>query len=141
SPNVLCVCNKAIRGNFTQFLSGLKDGLPQSRYFQKGLLKKYDLHNVIFDVKEVQTNTLNEYVNVIREYDENKPHLAIIEIPESFKLQSDQNNPYYQIKAKLLSLEIPVQFVTSRIVNNHSEYILNSIALQIYAKLGGTPWV
>ncbi len=141
SPNVLCICKNTIRGNFTTFLSSLKSGLPQSRYFQKGLLKKYDLHNVIFDVKEVQTNTLNEYLNVIRDYDENKPHLAIIEIPESFKLQSDQNNPYYQIKAKLLSLEIPVQFVTSRIVNNHNEYILNSIALQIYAKLGGTPWV
>lgn len=141
SPNVLCICNKSIRGNFTQFLSNLKDGLPQSKYFQKGLQKKYDLHNVTFNVKEIQTNALNDYLNVIREYDDNKPHLAIIEIPESFKLQSDQINPYYQIKAKFLSLEIPVQFVTTRIVNNHSEYILNSIALQIYAKLGGTPWV
>lgn len=141
SPNVLCICNKSIRGNFTQFLSNLKDGLPQSKYFQKGLQKKYDLHNVTFDVKEIQTNTLNDYLKVIREYDDKKPHLAIIEIPESFKLQSDQINPYYQIKAKFLSLEIPVQFVTTRIINNHSEYILNSIALQIYAKLGGTPWV
>ena len=141
SPNVLCICNKTIRGGFTKFLSSLKDGLPQSRYFQKGLQKKYDLHNVTFDVKEVQNNTLSEYLNVIRDYDDNKPHLAIIEIPESFRSLNDQNNPYYQIKAKLLSLEIPVQFVTTRIVNNHSEYILNSLALQIYAKLGGTPWV
>ena len=141
SPNILCICNKTLRGNFTQFLSNLKDGLPQSRYYQKGLQKKYDLYNITFDVKEIQTNTLTEYLNVIHEYDDLKPHLAIIEIPESFKLQIDQNNPYYQIKAKFLSLEIPVQFVTTRIVNNHSEYILNSIALQIYAKLGGTPWV
>lgn len=141
SPNILCICNKTIRGNFTQFLSSLKDGLPQSKYFQKGLLKKYDLHNITFDVKEIQNNTLNEYLNVIHDYDEQKPNLAIIEIPENFKLQTDQNNPYYQIKAKLLSLEIPVQFVTTRIVNNHNEYILNSMALQIYAKLGGTPWV
>lgn len=141
SPNVLCICNKTIRGNFTQFLSNLKDGLPQSKYFQKGLQRKYDLHNITFDVKEIQENALTDYLNVIRNYDENKPHLAIIEIPESFKLQNDQSNPYYQIKAKLLSLEIPVQFVTTRLINNHNEYILNSIALQIYAKLGGTPWV
>ncbi|MEL5901283.1 Piwi domain-containing protein [Elizabethkingia anophelis subsp. anophelis] len=141
SPRVICICNKTIRGNFTQFLSNLKDGLPQSKYFQKGIQKKYDLHNLIFDVEEIQTNTLNEYLKVIREYDENKPHLAIIEIPEDFKLQSDQNNPYYQIKAKLLSLEIPLQFVTTRIVNNHNHIILNNIALQIYAKLGGIPWV
>lgn len=141
SPNVLCICNKTIRGNFTQFLSNLKDGLPQSKYFQKGLQKKYDLHNVTFEVKEIQNYALNEYLNAIREYDDNKPHLAIIEIPESFKQQSDHTNPYYHIKAKLLSLEIPVQIVTTRIVNNNNEYILNSIALQIYAKLGGTPWV
>ncbi|CEN45192.1 Piwi domain-containing protein [Capnocytophaga canis] len=142
SPNILCICKKTIRGQFTQFLSNLKNGLPQSRYFKKGLLKKYDLQNINFVIKETQSNTLSEYLNVIREYDENKPHLAIIEIPESFKLQADQNNnPYYQIKAKLLSLEIPVQFVTTRIVNEHNEYILNSMALQIYAKLGGTPWV
>ena len=141
SPNVLCICNKTIRGNFTQFLSNLKDGLPQSKYFQKGFQKKYDLHNVTFDVKDIQNYALNEYLNAIRDYDDNKPHLAIIEIPESFKQLSDQNNPYYHIKAKLLSLEIPVQIVTTRIVNNHNEYILNAIALQIYAKLGGTPWV
>lgn len=141
SPNILCICNKVIRGNFTLFLSNLKDGLPQSKYFQKGMQKKYDLHSITFDVKEIQTNSLNEYLNVIKDYDYNKPHLAIIEIPESFKIHNDKSNIYYHIKAKFLSLEIPVQFVTTRIVNNHSEYILNSIALQMYAKLGGTPWV
>jgi hypothetical protein len=141
SPNVLCICNKTIRGNFTQFLSNLKDGLPQSKYFQKGLQKKYDLHNVTFNIKEIQSNNLEQYLKVISEDDDSKPHLAIIEIPENFKLYSDQHNPYYQIKAKLLSLEIPVQFITTRIINNYNEYILNSIALQIYAKLGGTPWV
>ena len=118
SPNVLCICNKTTRGSFTKFLSNLKEGLPQSKYFQKGLQRKYDLHNVAFDVKEVQNNTLSEYLKVIRDFDGNKPHIAIIEIPESFKQQRDQDNPYYQIKAKLLSLEIPVQFVTTRIVNN-----------------------
>lgn len=141
SPNVLCICNKTTRGSFTKFLSNLKEGLPQSRYFQKGLKRKYDLYNVTFDIKEVHNNTLNEYLNVIRDYDDNKPHLAIIEIPENFKSLEDEDNPYYQIKAKLLSLEIPVQFVTSRIIHDHNEYILNNIGLQIYAKLGGTPWV
>ncbi|WP_017496420.1 Piwi domain-containing protein [Flavobacterium sp. WG21] len=141
SPNVLCVCNKTIRGNFTQFLSNLKDGLPQSRYFQKGLQKKYDLHSVSFNIKEIQSNTLEQYLKAITDDDDSKPHLAIIEIPENFKQYSDQTNPYYQIKAKLLALEIPIQFITTRIINNYNEYILNSIALQIYAKLGGTPWV
>jgi len=141
TPKVLCICNRNNRGNFSRFLSNLKDGLPQSRYFQKGLQKKYDLHDVVMNIRETHGYNTQEYLNVISGYDENKPDLAIIEIPGTFKRQEDATNPYYQIKAKLLSHEIPVQFVTSEIISSHNEYILNSIALQIYAKLGGTPWV
>lgn len=141
SPNILCICNKNNRGLFTNFLSGLKDGLPQSRFFQKGLQRKYDLQDVLFNVKEIQEFTVDEYLNAIRSEDESKPHLAIIEIPAAFKRYDDRKNPYYAIKAKLLSLEIPVQYVTTEIIRNHNEYILNALALQIYAKLGGVPWV
>ncbi|HAJ99526.1 MAG TPA: Piwi domain protein [Bacteroidales bacterium] len=141
TPNILCVCNKNNRGVFTNFLSGLKDGLPQSKYFQKGLQRKYDLQDVLFNIKEIQDFTVNEYLNAIRSEDESKPHLAIIEIPAAFKRYDDRNNPYHAIKAKLLSLEIPVQYVTTEIIKNHNEYILNSLALQMYAKMGGIPWV
>lgn len=141
TPNILCICNKSNRGVFTNFLSSLKDGLPQSRYFQKGLQRKYDLQDVLFNIREIQDFTVDEYLNAIRSEDENKPHLAIIEIPAAFKRYDDRNNPYYTIKAKLLSLEIPVQYVTSEIIKSHNEYILNSLALQMYAKMGGIPWV
>lgn len=141
TPNVLCLCNRTNRGSFSKFLSNLKDGDSQSRYFKKGLLKKYDLQDVIFNIIELQSLGIEDYVNAISNYDENKPHLAIIEIPARYRKLEDINNPYYRIKAKLLTLEIPVQFVTTEIINRHNEYILNSIALQIYAKLGGTPWV
>ncbi|MEC5144550.1 Piwi domain-containing protein [Chitinophaga sp. 212800010-3] len=141
SPNILSICNKNTRGNFTKFLYSLKDGIPQSRYFQKGLQKKYDLQDIVFNIKEIQDYTINEYLNAIRSDDESKPDLAIIEIPAAFKRYDDRNNPYYAIKAKLLALEIPVQYVTAEVVKSHNEYILNSLALQIYAKLGGIPWV
>ena len=141
TPNVLCICNRSNRGYFSKFLSGLKDGLPQSKYFQKGLLKKYDLLDIVFDIKEIQSYDIEEYLKVIKNYDEFKPHLALIEIPTEFRKLDDMSNPYYRIKAKLLSLEIPVQYVTSDKIKSHNEYILNSIALQIYAKMGGTPWV
>lgn len=141
SPKILCICNRANRGYFTRFLSNLKDGISGSKYFIKGLLKKYDLQDVLFDIHEIQSNKVDEYLNIIRSYDESKPHLALIEIPASFRQYEDRENPYYILKAKLLSLEIPVQYVTSEIISKHNEYILNSIALQIYAKLGGTPWV
>ena len=141
TPNILCICNRANRGYFSNFLSSLKDGLPQSSYFQKGLLKKYDLQDVAFDIKEIQSYNIEEYLNIIKNHDEYKPNLAIIEIPSEFRKLDDNSNPYFRVKAKLLSLEIPVQYITSEKVKNHNEFILNAIALQIYAKLGGTPWV
>lgn len=141
TPNVLCICNRNNRGHFSKFLSNLKDGLPQSKYFQKGLLKKYDLQDIIFEIEETPSYALEEYLKIIKNHDEKKPDLAIIEIPIDFKTYNDAVNPYYRIKAKLLSFEIPVQFITTQKIKNHTEYILNSIALQIYAKLGGTPWV
>jgi len=141
APRVLAICSGSLRGQFTKFLSNLRDGLPSSKYFQKGLQKKYDLQDVNFDIKEITSNNTEDYLNIIKHYEEAKPHLAIIEIPENYKRLTNELNPYYIIKAKFLSLEIPVQFVTTGLVTNHNEYKLNSIALQIYAKLGGTPWV
>ncbi|PRY98205.1 argonaute-like protein [Marinilabilia salmonicolor] len=141
SPRVLSICHRAKRGDFTRFLSHLKEGIANSRYFQKGLLKKYELHEVNYIIKEISDYKIEDYIEVIRNYDNENPHLAIIEIPDQFKKLSDKDNPYFKIKAKLLSLEIPVQFVRSSTLSNYTEYILNPLALQIYAKLGGTPWV
>ncbi|EPR70347.1 hypothetical protein ADIWIN_3703 [Winogradskyella psychrotolerans RS-3] len=141
TPNVLCICHKDIRGSFTSFLANLIDGLPTSKYFKKGFKKKYDLHNVNLLIDEVTSYKFESYNSIIRSELDLKPDLAIIEIPNEFRDLEDAHNPYYGIKAKLLSLEIPVQFITTSKVKVHNEYILNSIALQLYAKIGGTPWV
>ncbi|WP_150452411.1 Piwi domain-containing protein [Arenibacter lacus] len=140
-PRVLSICHKTNRGSFTKFLHDLKDGLPNSSWFKKGLLKKYELQEVNYLIQEISDYRIKDYLGVISNYDDENPHLAIIEIPDRFKNLSDRDNPYFKIKAKLLSLEIPVQFVRSTTISNYSEYILNPLALQIYAKLGGTPWV
>lgn len=141
SPRVLSICHRNKRGDFTRFLSHLKDGLADSKYFKKGLLKKYELQNVNYNIQEISDYKISDYLGVISNYDDEKPDLAVIEIPDSFKQLPDPANPYFKIKAKLLSLEIPVQFVRSSTVSRYNEYILNPLALQIYAKLGGTPWV
>jgi hypothetical protein len=140
APHFLAICAKENRGSFTTFLANLTDGLPTSSFFKKGLKKKYDFSDMTYDIVEVSQYSSIEYENLISKIDK-KPDLAIIEIPESFRSLPDNENPYYRIKAKLLLLEIPVQFILSRKVQKHDEYLLNSISLQLYAKLGGTPWV
>jgi hypothetical protein len=141
SPSVICICHRENRGYFTDFLGSLKDGISNSSFFKKGLLKKYELQDLTYNVNQLTSFDLSEYLRIIREWDDAKPDLAIIEIPSEFKRLPDNDNPYYKLKAKLLSLEIPVQYVSTEKVKAYNEYILNSIALQIYAKLGGTPWV
>lgn len=141
SPNVFCICHRENRGAFADFLASLKDGIPHSNYYKKGLQKKYELQDIVYNIHQITEFTLSEYLNVIRDWNEVKPDLVIIEIPSLFKKILDSKNPYYQIKAKLLGLEIPVQYVSTENIRGYNEYILNSIALQCYAKLGGTPWV
>ncbi len=142
SPSVLCICHRENRGYFSKFLADLKDGIPSSRYFIKGFQKKYELTEVNYQIHELSAFTLAEYVRVMKEWDqESRPDLAIIEIPNEFRKLKDADNPYYQLKAKLLSYEIPVQYILTERIKTYNEYILNSICLQLYAKLGGTPWV
>jgi len=139
-PNIIGICHKNNRGHFTRFLSSLIEGLPNSKYFKNGFKKKYDLRDINLKVMEL-SNYSNVEIDKILTLSIDKPNLVIIEIPSKFRKLKDVENPYYLIKAKFLSLEIPVQFVLTDKVMSYDEYILNTIGLQIYAKLGGTPWV
>lgn len=140
TPYIVGICLKENRGSFSTFLANLFDGMPNSKYFQKGFKKKYDLLKVEHNILEIAKYDYDEYNRVIQGFD-SKPDLVVIEIPEAYKLLSEKDNPYYRLKARLLTLEIPFQFILNRKVKSHDEYLLNSIALQMYAKLGGTPWV
>lgn len=139
--NILCIGHKENRGYVTSFLAVLIGGIPQSTFFKKGLKQKYHLHDIQTDTVDISSYKIEEYFRVLRDLGEKKPDLVIIEIPSYFKQYSIGDNPYYKIKAKLLNLEIPVQFITSNNIKYINEYILNPLALQLYAKLGGTPWV
>lgn len=140
SPKILGICHKNDRGSFSTFLHNFVNGMPGSNWFKEGFRKKYDFHDVKHEIKEVLDYTIEEYYKIISLLEE-KPDLVIIEIPESFKKLKPELNPYYKLKAKFLSLEIPIQFVIDWKMKQSSDALLNAIGLQIYAKLGGTPWV
>lgn len=140
SPHIVGICAKRNRGSFTEFLAKLINGDPNSQWFKKGIQKKYDLNNVTYEVFDISNCDFTGYDNVISQLN-TKPDLAIMEIPESFKRMKIEENPYYRLKAKLLTLEIPFQFIVENKVRYSNDALLNTIGLQIYAKLGGTPWV
>lgn len=141
TPQILTIFHRENRGRFMNFLADLKNGKPNSKYFQKGLKEKFKLQDVIFHERQLKSYEWLEYEYALKQGDGNRPDLAIIEIPEGCRDLRPEDNPYYRIKAKLFGLQIPVQFVTSENIANMDEFKLNSIALQCYAKIGGTPWV
>jgi hypothetical protein len=138
--NILSICNKNNRGKFTSFLHDLINGLPNSKYFTKGFKRKYDLHQVDYSIKEINDQSINEYTKAITDLDP-KPNIALIELSDEFKKTEATDSPYCILKAKLMNLGIPVQIINTKKLLNYDEYILNSISLQMYAKLGGVPWV
>lgn len=140
SPHIIGICAKRNRGSFTEFLAKLINGDPNSQWFKKGLQKKYDLNNVTYEVFDILNCDYAGYDNIISQLT-TKPDLVMMEIPESFKKMKIEENPYYRLKAKLLTLEIPFQFIVESKVRYPNDALLNTIGLQIYAKLGGTPWV
>lgn len=138
---VLAICKKTNRGFFTQKLNALFDGIPESKYFKKGLKRKYEFQSIQHTVEEISEFSFAEYDRIIAHLDD-KPEIALIEIPAYFRqYRQPEQNPYYLIKARLLAKDIPVQFVVSDTFKTANEYILNQMGLQMYAKLGGIPWV
>jgi len=139
SPNILAICHKNNRGRFTNFLQNLFDGVTDSRYFTKGLKGKFELHAVQSQVMDVSSYAVEEYTKALAAVGSQKPDLVIVEIDDMIKF----NDPllYYKIKAIMLTREIPMQVVLKSRIDGFNEFILNSIALQLYAKLGGVPWV
>ena len=139
SPNILAICHKNNRGRFTNFLKSVFDGIPDSKYFKKGLKGKFELHEIVNQVVEISEYEEDEYKRALGMVEESKPDLVIVELEDNSKI----NDPtlYYRIKAIMLTREIPVQAILKSKIDNYNEFILNSLALQIYAKLGGIPWV
>lgn len=139
-PDILFICKSENRGYASNFIEELRDGLPNSSFFKKGLKRKYDLQDVNIIFREVNNFNLSEYQLILQKLSD-KPHIALMEISLSFKDVKDiPNNLYYQLKALFLGKEIPVQFVTTENIKKYDEYKLNAIALQMYAKMGGIPW-
>ncbi len=140
SPKVIAICHKKNRGSMSSFLGAFIGGLPESKYFKKGLKSKYELNSVDIEIKEIDDFNIEEVKNALSSLSY-PPNLVLLEIPVSFKGEKAvKNSLYYQAKAHILSLQIPVQVVTAENIKNFDEYKLNAIALQCYAKIGGVPW-
>lgn len=144
--NVLALCHQQSRGAMSTFLKRLIDGIPESRVFKRGAKSLFRLTSVNPVIYEVNGTLIEDYIKTIDKAiasSDLKFDIALIECDDNSKNLPIEVNPYYNARAKLMGYGIATQGVkTSHLRSNVKkvEWTLSPLALQIYAKVGGTPW-
>lgn len=146
TPHILVICLKSTRGSVSSFLGKLVDGIPQSNFYRRGFKDLFRLHSVTFKIEEADKRAPEAFEEaIVRALASGEAFdLAIVEGDEPVVGLDPNSNPYYRSKAKLMNAGLLVQGIrtaTLRDGDGSLQYKLAPLALQLYAKLGGVPWV
>lgn len=146
SPHFLLMFRSNNRGAMTKFFGRLVDGLPESKFFQKGLRDLFRLQEVKHSIAVVEGETPEDYEGAfdkaVKSNQERNFDLVLVECSEDSRNFPPKDNPYLRTKVQAMNLGIPVQCVRDTHVRATGEHAstLGPLALQIYAKIGGHPW-
>ena len=153
-PRVAVVCQRRFQGIVEQVIYKLLHGVPSHRGdrapFEQGFIRKYGLQDVAVEFFFASNHSVKEYDRAVREALASAGQsgvrwdLVLVQIEESFHQLLGEQNPYFVSKATLLGQQIPAQSFEIETIDTNDDqlgYVLNSIALAVYAKLGGVPWL
>ena len=160
-PLIAVVCERGNRGRTEQLLQALCNGFdealwqratrsrsrPPDNPFPGGLIGKFRLQRVRFQIEEVAAPRAEEYRQAIARLLQRlpqRPDIALVQIRASHRTLPAADNPYFVAKVAFMAAGVPVQTVkaeTMEAPDRGLPYILNNLALASYAKLGGTPFV
>lgn len=154
---VLVIAPSQHKGTTEQFLRKLRDGVPvpiatqgngRVPPYPDGFARKYRTRPPKFEEHYfvLSADLLQSYRTacIAAAKQQSDFDVVIVVIEERFRLLPVTGNPYFLTKAFWLGHGISVQEVTiekMRAPDMQLQYIINNIALQCYAKAGGTPWV
>ena len=108
------------------------------------LVDTFHLTNVNFTYIISKTTSVDGYREAIYSTSLSKIDLAIVVVLDKFKELENNESPYLYTKVKFFNKEIPTQEVRLETMlsnPNSLQSTLNNISLNIFAKLGGIPWV
>ncbi|WP_416456097.1 Piwi domain-containing protein [Saccharophagus degradans] len=128
--NIVAFIPKPHSGTCDDFLGKLKLKVAQI----------FHLKNIDITAIPVGTDR-NEHIQEISKFNHNQYDLAFTFLNLADKSQSLLQSDYNKIKAKLLGKGIPSQNFLMETVRSANNYTLNNAALNVYSKLGGTPWI
>lgn len=81
-----------------------------------------------------------EHKTIISKFGDKEFDLAIVFLYTRDKQQPKAKSAYNRLKAQLISKKIPSQTFLVENARQNNQYTLRNLALNIYAKMGGTPW-
>lgn len=129
--NIGIVCPMEYQGETEGFIKKTEAKLKEVFHF----------NSLKFHFKTIKNKDLESYKEVL--YDEAllKCELIYVIVNEAQEKLSPSNSPYYVCKAKFIGNGIPTQDIQIETIRqNLNAYTMTNIALNSYAKLGGTAW-
>ena len=140
---VACViCERSRRRDVEAFLTALSDGEGSHR----PLMQTWKIGAISFAIFEAASSSASDYQKAFQAaVDEGtKWQLALVQVPSDTEDAHGDENPYLVTKAKFLGRSVPVQefrVETMKKPTSQRQWALGGIGLQIFAKLGGVPWL
>lgn len=136
------ICEASRRDEVERFLKDLRDGFKLHR----GLQSTWHVSDLRWAVFPARGFSAAAYEKACRDALDARADwkIVFVQVPASSRDLSGDDSPYLVTKAKFLARGIPVQEFTDeslRKPDNQRPYILGGIGLQVFAKLGGLPWL
>lgn len=129
--NIGIICPSEYQGETEGFIKKTEAKLKEVFHF----------NSLIFHFKTIISKELENYKEVL--YDEAllQCDLIYVIVDEAQEKLSPSNSPYFVCKAKLIGNGIPTQDIQIETIRKSlNDYTMTNIALNTYAKLGGTAW-
>lgn len=127
---VSIICPKFNEGILEGFVNQLETRL-------KSMFHIKPVFSTIF-LSDTRTET---YANAVYEEQVSVSHLCIIVLTEQhLKITDIKQSPYFVCKAKLLGQGICTQDIQEQHLKKLNQYVINNLALNVYAKIGGIGW-
>jgi hypothetical protein len=145
--HAIVVTPAAFKGSVELFIKAFADGVPGARAYASGFARKYrtlDL-GVTFHEFELTRPESQGYRDACLAALAKgpKPDIAFVVIEERHRYASGED-PYLIAKSIFLSQGVPVQELELETIQGPSvsiPFVLDNVALAVYAKMGGTPFV
>lgn len=97
--------------------------------------------NPVFSTVFLSDTKTETYLNAVYEEQVSSSQLCIVVLNEQhLKITDVKQSPYFVCKAKLLGRGIPTQDVQEKHLKKINQFVMNNLALNIYAKIGGIGW-